>query len=109
VRGLAMHNVRFEVRQPDVRPAVVFDHVADATVNGLSAQGNAQAESLLRFIDTREVLLSACRVLTPTPVFLRAEGADCAGIVVDGGDLAKAGAPSHFERGASPASVKLRT
>jgi hypothetical protein len=108
VRGLTLQNVRFEVRQPDLRPAVVFDHVADAAVNGLSAQGNPQAESLLRLIDSRDVLLSACRVLTPAAVFLRTEGAGCAAIVVDGGDLAKASVPTSFERGANGAAVKLR-
>src|SRR5262249_41444232 len=45
VHGLTMNNVRFEVEQPDLRPAVIFDHVEDAAVNLLSAQGNPDAES----------------------------------------------------------------
>jgi len=90
VRGLTLNQVRFEVREPDVRPAVVFDRVVDAVANGVSAQGNPHAESLWRITDTRDVLLSACRVVSSAAVFLRAEGAACAGIVIDGGDLAKA-------------------
>src|SRR4030095_1156339 len=39
VRGLALHNVRFELATADLRPAVVFDHVTDAALNGLSAHG----------------------------------------------------------------------
>ncbi len=54
VRGLTMSNVRFDVTSPELRPAVVFDHVEDAAVIGLSAQGNPQSESLLRFIHSRE-------------------------------------------------------
>src|SRR5206468_6812141 len=49
VRGLTLQNVRFEVTKPDLRPAMVFDHVEDAAVNGLSVQGCAKAESVLRF------------------------------------------------------------
>jgi len=109
VRGLTLHNVRLEVSAPDLRPAVVFDHVADAAVNGLSAQGNLQAESLLRFINTRDALLTASRVLTPAAVFLRLEGATSEGITIDGGNLSKARMPLAYGRGAAEKAVKLRT
>jgi hypothetical protein len=108
VRGLTMNNVRLEVTKPDLRPAVIFDNVADVTVNGLSAQGNMQAESLLRFNGTRDVLLSGTRVLTPTSVFLKIEGAANDGIAIDGGDLAKAGKPLVFGKGATERAVKVR-
>jgi hypothetical protein len=89
VRGLTLHNVRFDLAAPDLRPAMVFDHVEDAAVNGFSAQGNPQAESVLRFIDTSDVLVTAPRVLTPAAVFLRQEGTT-RNVKIDGGDLAKA-------------------
>ena len=108
VRGLVLVNVRFEVRQPDFRPAIVFDHVTDAAVTGLSAHGNPRAASLLRFIDISDVLLTACRVLTPSAVFLQTEGAACAGVVIDGGDLAKAALPVSSGRGATGTAVKVR-
>ncbi|MBL9203767.1 MAG: right-handed parallel beta-helix repeat-containing protein, partial [Opitutaceae bacterium] len=106
VRGLTLDQVRFEVVKPDLRPAVVFDHVSDAAVHGLSAQGNPEAESLLRFISTRDVLLTASRVLTPAAVFLRVEGEGSADIQVDGGSLAKAATPVEFVAGATRASVR---
>ena len=108
VRGLTMHNVRFEVTKPDLRPALVFENVEDAGVNGLSAQGNSKAEALLRFTDTRDVLLSACRVLTPAAVFLHTEGAASRGITIDGGDVAKAATVTSFGSGASKDAVKVR-
>src|SRR5262245_10468135 len=108
VRGLTLHNVRLEVTSPDLRQAVVFDHVNEAVVNGLSAQGNPQAESLLRFINTRDTLLTASRVLTPTAVFLRVEGAASEGITVDGGHLSKAGNLMAYGGGATKKAVKLR-
>jgi hypothetical protein len=90
VHGLGLRDVRFEVASPDLRPAMVFDHVEDAAVNGFAAQGNPRAEALLRFIETRDVLLSACRVLTPAAAFLHSEGAGGESVRIDGGDLSKA-------------------
>ena len=69
VRGLTLNNVRFQVSSPDLRPALIFDHVEDAAISGLSAAGNPSAESVLRFIDTKDVLLTATRVLTPAATF----------------------------------------
>jgi hypothetical protein len=109
VRALTLADVRFDVSAPDLRPAVVFDHVEDAAVNALSVQANEQAESALRFIASRDVLISAARVTTPAAVFLRVEGAESSGITIDGGELSKAGAPLSFAGGAPETSVKLRT
>jgi Glycosyl hydrolases family 28 len=108
VRGLTLNNVRFEVEQPDLRPAMVLDHVSDAAINSLSAQGSPQAESLLRFVETRDVLVSAARLLSPAAAFLQVEGAGSQAITIDGGDLWKAAVPVRYEAGASTGAVKLR-
>ena len=108
VRGLTLNNIRFEVESAEARPAVVFDHVNDAAVNGFSVQGTKEAESALRFVETRDVLLTASRVLAPTPVFLQVEGADSQAIIIDGGDISKAVNPLAFKAGAQKNSVKLR-
>jgi hypothetical protein len=93
---------------PDARPAMVFDNVEDAAIKGLSAQGNKDAESLLRFMETRDVLLSATRVLTPASTFLQVEGAGSRNIIVDGGDISKAAMPLAIKADATKESVKLR-
>ncbi|MGH9404009.1 MAG: hypothetical protein ACRD2P_18155 [Terriglobia bacterium] len=108
VRGLTLSNVRFEVVKPDLRPAVVLDHVTDAAVNGFSVQGNKDADSVLRFIGTHDALLSATRLLTPAAVFLQVEGESNTGITIDGGDLSKAAKRVAFKSGASTEAVKLR-
>ena len=108
VQGLNVSNVRFDLATPDLRPAVVFDRVRDAAVNGLSVQGNAEAESAVRLHDSQDVLFSACRVLTPSKLFLQVEGSGASGIVIDGGDLSKSAAPFHVGAGAAAQSVKLR-
>jgi polygalacturonase len=108
VRGLTMNNVRFEVDAPDLRPAVVLDHVSDAAIDGLSAAGNPQAKSLLRFVESKDALLTATRVLTPASVFLQVEGAGSQGITIDGGDVSKASTAVAFTGGAGKDSVRVR-
>jgi hypothetical protein len=80
----------------------------DAAVNGLRAQGNPQAESLLRFVNARDALLTGSHVLTPAAVFLRLEGAANDGITIDGGHFSKAGKLLAYSRGATEKAVKLR-
>jgi polygalacturonase len=108
VRGLSLHNIRFAMASPDLRPALILDNVEDATVNGLSAQGQKNAESLLRFINTRDVLVSALRVLTPVTNLLQAEGKACANIKIEGGDISKADKALVLASGASAQAVRLR-
>jgi hypothetical protein len=108
VRGLTLNNVRFEVREPDLRPAVVFDHVTDATVTALSAQGNPKAESVVRLIDSKDVQLTSPRVLTSAAAFLQIEGQGNEQIVVDGGNLSKASKVLATARGATEMAVTLR-
>lgn len=107
VKGLTLHNVRFTYEQPDARPAIIFDHVEDASINGLSVTGNSGNE-LLRFIHSKDIFLSATRVLTPAATFLRVEGASSEGIVIDGGDLRKAKLQVAFEQGAVKEAVTIR-
>jgi hypothetical protein len=108
VRGLTLNNVRFELAAPDQRPAVIFDHVSDATVNALAVRGDPKAESVLRFIDSTDVLVSAARVLAPTAPFLQVEGTGSERIVLDGGELSRAEAPVVLKAGATDKAVRMR-
>lgn len=108
VRGLTVQNVRFRVASADLRPAVIFDGVSDAAINGISMEGNPQAESVMRFINTQQVLVSAARVTTPASTFLQVEGAESARIVVDGGDLSYASKAVVSSNGAGDAAVRHR-
>jgi polygalacturonase len=107
VRGLTLHNVRFETTFADERPAIVFDHVSDAALNGLSATGHPKAP-LLRLIETRQALLSASRLLSPSISFLRLEGALSGGITIDGGDFSSAQQDVELLNGAKQSSLKVR-
>ncbi len=108
VHGLTLSNVRFEVAGPEARPAVVFDHVSDASINGFNVQGTKEAESTLRFIGTSDTMLSASRLLSPASIFLQVEGADSHGITIDGGDISKAKTALSLKAGARNGAVNLR-
>jgi polygalacturonase len=107
VHGLTLNNVRFEVTAADFRPSVIFDSVEDAAVTSLSLRGSKDAESLLRLIDVRDVLLSGCRTIGPASVFLQVEGARSEKITVEGGDISKASTPVAFRAGAPRQSVRM--
>jgi len=108
VRGLTLNNVRFDVAGTELRPSVVFDHVEDAAINGMTLQADPKAESVARFIDSRDVLLSATRVNKPGPVFLRVEGSSSQNITIDGGDLSRAEKAVSVGAGAAASGVKVR-
>ncbi|MGH9582676.1 MAG: glycoside hydrolase, partial [Bryobacteraceae bacterium] len=108
-RALTLSNIRFQVSQPDLRPALIFDHVEDAAIDGFGVDANRQAESALRFIDSKQILVTDPRLLTPAAVFLQLEGAGNEGITVDGGDLSKASSSLAFKGGAEKTAVKLRS
>ena len=81
------------------------------TVPDLStkAESNAQAESLVRLMNTTDTLITAPRVLSAAAVFLRVEGPQSRNITVDGGDFSKTEKPLAFADGADEGAVKLRS
>ena len=107
-KGITLNNVRLQVRTPDLRPAMILDHVEDAAVNGFSVQGDTEAESVLRFIDTKQVLMTAARLLTPSSPFLQLEGTANENIILDGGDLSRAAKTVIYRNGATSAAIKVR-
>jgi hypothetical protein len=105
-RELTLQNVRFQVSAPEMRPAVIFDHVDDVAVNGLSVQANLAAESALRCINSKQILLTASRLLSPAAVFLQLEGAENENIKIDGGDLSRAATVLAYKNGATEKAVQ---
>jgi hypothetical protein len=107
VKGLSIHNVRLQFENEDERPALIFDNVQDASVSGLSAQGNPRSE-LLRLINSKDILFTATKLLNPAGIFLQVEGGQSENIIVDGGDLRKAKALLAFKNGGKKEAVKLK-
>lgn len=99
-RELTLNNVRLQIASADLRPAFILDRVKDVAITGLNGEGDPQAESALRFIETQQVLITAARLLRPARVFLQVEGQGSRQIKVDGGDLSKAAERFAFKSGA---------
>lgn len=108
VRGLILHNVSIAMAADDLRPALIFDHVEDAAINGLNVQGHQQAESVCRFIESSDILMTATRLKNAAQVFLQVEGSSSHRLKIDGGDIAKATTALTFKQGAKPDAVKWR-
>lgn len=107
VKGLSLQNVRFEFEYNDHRPAIVFDNVQDVSVNGLGLQGSMDAASLLRIKNSKDILFTAMRVLTPCQTLFSLEGPLNEGIQVDGGDLRKAKKQVVYSGGANDKALKI--
>ena len=106
VKGLTLQNVRFEYEEPDARPAIIFDNVQDASVNNLTAKGSEGTE-LLRFINSKDILLTGTRLLTPSSVFLLVQGSSSKDITISGGDFQKAKQSVVTDKGAEKNSVRM--
>jgi len=108
VRGLTLQNIRLQTATSDRRPALIFDRVTDAAVSGLSVIADPAAESALRVISSKQVLITAPRLLDDTKVFFSLEGSGNERIVIDGGDISSAAQPLILKDGAHKESVRFR-
>lgn len=106
VKGLTLQNVRFEYEEADARPAVIFDNVQDASVNGLAVQGNPQSETV-RLINCKDLLFSGTRLLTPSASFLSVEGVSNDGIQIHSSDIRKATKQVAYRDGGTEKAVRL--
>lgn len=108
VKGLTLTDIRLQVSAAELRPALILERVADVAINGLTVEVDAKVESALRFVDCKDVLLTAPRLLTSTATFLQVEGAANERITVDGGDISRAGTSIAYQRGAAAGAVRYR-
>jgi hypothetical protein len=107
-RGLTLNNVRFDLAEPDLRPAVVCDDVDDLEMAGLKAQANPNAESLLRLRATRGAFIHTCRPLGEADTFLRVEAPGSANISLAGNKLNGVRKAVIRTGGAGPVDLSLQ-
>lgn len=104
-RGLTLHNVTFDLEQPDLRPALVCDDVENLELDGFRAEGNPKADALVRLHQTREAFIHGCRPLSQVSAFVRVEGPDSRDILLVGNDLRKAETDVEVVNGATEQAV----
>jgi hypothetical protein len=103
-RALTFNNIRFETATPDLRPAIILDHVTDARFAAVNVEGNTSSESALRFVDTQQVYMTGTRILNPAKTFLQVEGKS-SGILIQGSDLRTVANKFAFTNGANEHAV----
>jgi hypothetical protein len=87
VKGITFHNVRFELAEPDVRPAIYAEDVEDLELSAFRAEGNPEADAVVRLLDARRVFIHGSRPLTEVPAFVRVEQGDPDEILLEANDL----------------------
>jgi len=95
VRGLTLQNIRFSLASADQRPAIVCDDAEDLEIANLRAEGNSNAECLLRLQNMRGAFVHGSRPLSQVSAFVRVEGAQSQGITLTSNDLRLASKPSE--------------
>jgi hypothetical protein len=108
-RAVTLKNVRFQLATPDLRPALILDHVQDAAIDSLSVQSDLASESALRFINAKDVLMTAVRLITPATVFIQLEGTANTNLKVYCGDLSKAASQLSLKDGATADMIEIRS
>jgi len=105
--GLTLHNVRFELVSQDLRPAIVCDDVEGLELSGFRADGDPEAESLIRLQGAREAFVHGCRPLNEIGTFLRVEGEGSRDIVLTANNLRKAQTAVEAADGAPEGAVSI--
>lgn len=87
VRGLSLHDVRFDLAAPDLRPALVCDDVEDLELQNFRAAAHAEGECLARLRKVRCVNIANSRPLNPVCEFLQLEQTPPGEVLLNGNDL----------------------
>ncbi len=107
-RGIVFNNVRFKLASQDFRPAIVTDDVENRELVGVGAEVDKEAAAIVRMVDTRNVLISNCRSLTNTNVFLKLEGERSGDVLMLSNDFRKAKKPYILDKNISSKEVRFK-
>lgn len=97
-RDLALRGVTFSLMAPDARPALVFDDVAGARVEGWRSDAPGGDQPVMWFMGTRDALVKDCVAPAGAAVFLRflGESASRGELRLEGNDLSGARSGVEF-------------
>ena len=87
VKGLKLHNVRFDTSAPDYRHAIVFDDVDKAVIDSLDAPFASNAAGMFKCTNSRNVIIRNCQPPNPTDLFLYLEGSRTKNVLLLSNDL----------------------
>lgn len=105
VNGIVLENFRFNLRAPDVRPAMVFDDCHQIRVNNFSVDKPSSSYPIIRLIQSSNVTISGFNSTEPISKFLQVEGGKSSDIKLIGNDFSQVRKIAEFE-GCKPAVLK---
>ncbi len=108
VRGLRLSNVRLEYKEPEARPALFCEDVADLEVFGWKAAIPGGKAPSIRLRDARDVLIHGTLCPAGASSFLRVEGSGSGAIRILASDLSGARLPVETAGGAPEGAVTVK-
>ncbi|MDX9880832.1 MAG: glycosyl hydrolase family 28 protein [Prolixibacteraceae bacterium] len=106
VKNLQFENFRFNLRNPDARPAIVLDDCHGIRISNFSADNPTGDQSLLRVIQSTNVTLSGYHSTGPTSKFVRIEGEKSSNIKLTGNDFSQVKKVVDLGDGSTPGAVR---
>ncbi len=85
--GITLDNVHFTLRNPDARPALVFEDAHAIDLRNLRADPPTPAAPLLRLKDCSRIAISGFRALQPLEQFAHIEGSAADAVWLAGNDF----------------------
>ncbi|MFB3827619.1 MAG: glycoside hydrolase family 28 protein [Bryobacteraceae bacterium] len=89
--GIALSNVALRWQKEDLRPAMIFDDVADLTIDGFRPGAAAGASPVVWFHNVADAFIRGSRAAAAN--FLRVSGSESKAITLTGNDLTRVGKP----------------
>jgi hypothetical protein len=87
VSGLTLDNVRFTLRHPDARPAIIFEDAVAVDVRHLRADPPTPAAPLIRVKECTGITISGFRAVQPLEQFAHVEGGGPDALRLPGNDF----------------------
>jgi hypothetical protein len=105
VKGLRLRNVEFKSPPGEERPALLCEDVRELEVAGLRTMPTAGSPSVIKLMQTRNVLLRDCLAPAGTKTFLEVSGSRTDHVVLMNNDLSTAEKIVEFGPGAAKEMV----
>lgn len=82
VKGISLNNVKFEVMNPDYRPAIIFDEVSDMEVSDCTMEAYRSSEPVISLVNTENVIIKHNKLKGSNNTFLGVSGKKSRGIIL---------------------------
>ena len=103
--GIRISNCEIRSTRPDARPALVFDEVADLTIERFSVDRSQGARPIIDFMNVQKAIVRDCTAPPGTDVYLGVKGSQSQKISLQDSDLKQAKRPVAA---ANPAAVTIQ-